>query len=180
VNSSDEIKLTESQFAELVRSKLDIAFQAYKVSTGACLLYKLHMDSNGKLRPSAPCSPVRGQLAFETDVLIQESQVPLVAIELKFGGFTTHDILTYSMKASRHKEIYPYLRYGLVVGGIKKIHNRFFTHNSGFDFALMFSDHDAGFPKLIEMVGHQIELAQRIRRLADSDVSSFETLMRFS
>jgi hypothetical protein len=62
--------------------------------------------------------------------------IPLVVIEIKYGGLTTHDVLTYSAKALKHKDIYPYLRYGLVLGGLKSIPNRFFVHNQGFDFAL--------------------------------------------
>ena len=27
-------------------------------------------------------------------------------------GLSTHDVLTYSAKATRHKQVYPYLRYG--------------------------------------------------------------------
>jgi hypothetical protein len=78
-------------------------------------------DVNGELRPKAEelRSPKRGQFAFQSDILMEKAEpaIPLVVVELKFGGFSTHDIIMYSSKATRHKEIYPDLRYGFVVGG---------------------------------------------------------------
>ena len=87
--------------------------------------------------------------------------LPLVVIETKYGGFSTHDVLTYSTKAQKHKEIYPHLRYGLVVGGEKKIHNRFFTHNIGFDFAYALNSVDNGdsIEELAKIIKQQIENA---------------------
>ena len=49
---------------------------------------------------------------------------------------TTHDVLTYSTKARKHKQVYPYLRYGLVIGSVERIPRRFFTHNEGLDFCV--------------------------------------------
>jgi len=49
--------------------------------------------------------------------------LPFVVIETKYGSFSTHDVLIYSTKALKHKEIYPYIRYGFVVGGIDEIYN---------------------------------------------------------
>jgi len=66
--------------------------------------------------------------------------LPLVIIETKYGGFHTHDVITYSTKALKHKEVYFYVRYGLVVGGENIIHNKFFVHNVGFDFAIAIDD----------------------------------------
>lgn len=85
----------------------------------------------------------------------------MVVIETKYGGFSTHDILTYSTKAQKHKEIYPYLRYGLVVGGENKIYNRFFTHNIGFDFAYALNgvDDSDSIKELAEIIKQQIENA---------------------
>jgi hypothetical protein len=180
MSTSTVAKFGETEFTELIRAELSKAFTSYKVDKDVCLLYKLHFDAEGNLQPTNYRSPTRGQLAFETDILIRDSIVPLVVLEIKFGRFTTHDVLTYSTKASKHKDLYPYLRYGLVVGGLKKIEHRFFTHNSDFDFAFTFSDPTPGIPRLIEIVGRQIKIAEKIGRLDDSEVSSFETLIEFS
>ena len=108
----------------------------YAVGENENLLYKLMIDGDGEFKPKDPKEPKRGQLAFQTDLLIKKGGLPLVVIETKIEGFTPHDVLTYSAKALKHKEVYPYLRYGLVVGDAEIIQNKFFVHNVGFDFAL--------------------------------------------
>jgi hypothetical protein len=71
--------------------------------------------------------------------------------------------LTYSTKAQKHREVYPYLRYGFVVGGTNKITNKFFVHNIGFDFAFASEKTDDGSLKeLIEIVKQQIKNAEAI------------------
>ena len=53
-----------------------------------------------KFEPSDPKEPKRGSYAFQTDLLVTNIEsLPLVVIEIKYGGFTTHDVLTYSIKA---------------------------------------------------------------------------------
>ena len=49
---------------------------------------------------------------------------------------STHDVLTYSAKARRHKQIYPYLRYGLIIARKETIPKRFFVHNEALDFCV--------------------------------------------
>lgn len=180
MSTAAEAKLSEGEFAELIRVELSKSFSAYRIQKGAPLVYKLHVDGAGRICPANYRTPIRGQLAFETDLLISDSNVPLVAIELKFGQFTTHDVLTYSTKATKHKDIFPYLRYGFVVGGLKKIQNRFFTHNSGFDFAFMFSDSSTGIPRLIDIVDRQVKIAERIKAIDETAISSFETSVEFN
>jgi hypothetical protein len=62
-----------------------------------------------KYEPEDPQKPARGDYAFQTDILIKEksSGLPLVVIEVKSKELTTHDILTYSTKAVKHKEVIP-------------------------------------------------------------------------
>jgi hypothetical protein len=82
--------------------------------------------------------PKRGASAFQTDLCIFEDKtpeisIPRVVIEFK-TKITTHDILTYSAKATKHKQIYPYLRYGILASGEKIVPGRVFTHNESLDF----------------------------------------------
>ena len=97
-------------------------------------------------------------------------------VELKFGGFSTHDIITYSQKAVRHKEIYPYLRYGFVVGGSTSLSKKFLTHNQGIDFAMSVSSLDTKgeCAALIQLVERQIEDAQRLVELMRDDGKTFK------
>ena len=57
---------------------------------------------------------------FETDLVVYEAVgeiiKPRVIVEAKIKKVTTHDAITYSYKAQKHKEITPYLRYGIMLG----------------------------------------------------------------
>lgn len=132
--------MTEKEFSELLKARLDKDLTGYSISIGEPLIYKVIITNEGKFHPDKPLEPKRGQLSFQTDVLIKKEHIPLTVIEAKYGGFSTHDVLTYSSKAIKHKEIYPYLRYGFVVGNSEVIENKFFTHNMGLDFAMAIKD----------------------------------------
>jgi len=90
----------------------------YEVKIDENLIYRVIINEKLKFEPNEPRTRRRGSYAFQTDLLIirKDTRFPLVVIETKYNGFSTHDVLTYSTKAKKHKEIYPYLRYGLVVG----------------------------------------------------------------
>lgn len=123
---------------ELVKQIKGILPKGYKVYSGAKLFYELSINNKLELQQE-PKIPKRGKSAFETDILITrvqgEIEIPRVVIELK-RTLTTHDIIVYSGKAIRHKRVYPYLRYGLLIFNEDKIPQRFFTHNEGIDFAI--------------------------------------------
>jgi hypothetical protein len=51
-------------------------------------------------------------------------------------GLSSHDVITYSAKARKHKSVYPYLRYGLVIANETTIPGRFFIHNEALDFCI--------------------------------------------
>jgi len=157
--------MNETEFKEKLREKLQEKLEkaGVKVESDKNLIYKVVVNEKLAFEPNTPQKPRRGSYAFQTDLLItkRDSSLPLVVIETKYGGFSTHDILTYSTKAQKHKEIYPYLRYGLVVGGKNKIHNRFFTHNIGFDFAYALNslDNENSIEELAKIIKQQIENA---------------------
>jgi hypothetical protein len=109
------------------------------IDRGAALLYQVTVDNKLTVRVD-PKHPKRGQAAFQTDLCIFEQvetdvKIPRVVLEFK-KGLSTHDVLVYSSKARRHKQIYPYLRYGLIVGSESKVPGKFFTHNEALDFCV--------------------------------------------
>ena len=57
-------------------------------------------------------------------------------------SITTHDVLTYSAKATKHKQVYPYLRYGIVASSESSVPGRLFTHNESLDFCAAVSGLD--------------------------------------
>jgi hypothetical protein len=75
---------------------------------------------------------------YQTDLLIWEmidrGWVPRVVIECKIGSITTHDALTYSAKAATHKQVHPYLRYGILIGDLAHVPMRLLSHGAHFDF----------------------------------------------
>jgi hypothetical protein len=145
------------------------------------IITKKRSNSNAKLQyePNDPQKPARGDHAFQTDILISEkiSNLPLVVIEVKTKEPTTHDILTYSTKAVKHKEVYPYLRYGMVIFVNKTVPRRFFVHNLGFDFAIVLKDlsDEAGFKKLVEIIEGQIKNSEELIKVFNGEKLSIES-----
>jgi hypothetical protein len=55
-------------------------------------------------------------------------------VEVKLNRVTTHDAIVYSEKARRIRKIYPYVRYGLLLGGMEVIPGRVLRLGEAFDF----------------------------------------------
>ena len=130
--------MRESNFVSVFKGVAEEVIGAKAVvKRGANLLYQLYLDQKLDLAVSDTRSPARGSSAFQTDICIFELlngvEFPRVAIEFK-PKITTHDILTYSAKAGKHKKIYPCLRYGLLASELGSIPGRFFIHNDNLDF----------------------------------------------
>ena len=108
----------ESPFVEVAKQ---VAAQTLRpplyVQHGAALLYQVTVDNQLSLTVDVK-HPTRGNSAYQTDLCIFEKKsedvsIPRVVMEFK-TRITTHDALTYSAKATKHKQVYPYLRYGIV------------------------------------------------------------------
>jgi hypothetical protein len=109
------------------------------------VLYALSFDEQGQLQlgVDAAGEPVRGGgTGFEQDILIFErvqggvtSIIPRVIAEVKFGRVTTHDALTYAEKARRIRIIYPFVRYGLILGQMSGIPGRVLRLGQEFDLS---------------------------------------------
>lgn len=127
--------------SDFVRVAQDIAdktlFAPCFVVRGAPLLYQVTVD-NRLSTTVDPTHPKRGNSAFQTDLCIFERidekiSIPRVVLEFK-TRISTHDVLTYSAKATKHKQVYPYLRYGIVASNESFVPGRLFTHNQSLDF----------------------------------------------
>jgi hypothetical protein len=132
--------VSEKEFrGKLVKALQDELGLGYNVKERVNLIYWVMIDRNLEYRPRDPKNPPKsireGRYAFETDIAIGQGRgngfLPLIVIEVKHGGFHTHDVLAYSTKALKHKAIYPYVRYGLVDYGEKYLPLKFFVHNVG-------------------------------------------------
>lgn len=160
--------MDEEQFVNKLKKELRKHVKSYEIRQKAPLIYKVIVDESRHYNPSSPQEAKRGNLAFETDLLISKkrNKVPLVLIEVKYGDFSTHDVLTYSSKVVKHKEVYPYLRCGMVVGGISVVKNRFFTHNVGFDFAIAMKDAGTrNMQSLVKVIKGQLRDAESLLKI---------------
>jgi hypothetical protein len=129
----------ESEFVGLALevAKKILPSPRYVVSRGAALLYQVTVDNKLALTVNIQ-KPTKGNSAFQTDLCVFEViddqiTIPRVVLEFK-TKVTTHDILTYSAKATKHKQVYPYLRYGMIASGEEAVPGRLFTHNQSLDF----------------------------------------------
>lgn len=140
--------MKESNFLEIFKTAAkQVLENNCVVTTKANLLYELFVNRKLEFCPATPTKPSRGNSAFQTDLCvfekINEIEFPRVVIEFK-TKVTTHDIITYSWKAGKHKSIYPSLRYGILASEINRIPNRFFIHNENIDFFIAASKYKEG------------------------------------
>jgi len=107
----------EQEWAELVKDDLRRALPPlrFSMNAGYRLIYAL--DTKVAAANSLQLTGDR------TDLLICErggsNWVPRVMMEFKLGDVTSQNAATYSSNAETHKSVHPYLRYGIVIGGLE-------------------------------------------------------------
>jgi hypothetical protein len=143
------------------------------------LYYQIIIDGKCNFYPKDPKKPMRGDYAFQTDICILEKKrdisLPRVVIEIK-SDISTHDVITYSNKALRHKRIYPYLRYGLLLYNRSNIPEKFFIHNEGIDFFLAIEGEINKYKKILKSL---IKKEIRISKILESTISGDKELNFF-
>ena len=141
-------ELTELQFTEELIKALSLGLTDAKIDSGISVLYEMPIDDDGIIRMGIDADTgqaYRGKgTGFEQDILVYEEKskgnttiIPRVIAEVKkYGRVTTHDAIVYSYKAECIKRIYPFCRYGMILGGMKTIPGRVLRHGRAFDFIL--------------------------------------------
>jgi len=112
-------------------------------------------------------------MPFETDLLIfekEDSIRPRIIIESKINSITTHDVITYSYKAQAHKNVTPYIRYGIMLGNRKHypLPGRLFRHGTNFDFMISFRDFVLSENEklaFLDLVKKEISYSQKIEEM---------------
>ena len=167
----DEISYTKALVEQLKPS-----FPNYEVEPGISIFYSLIVDEDGNIpmNQNQRSEPKRGGgTAFEQDVLVfervagQTGIVPRIAIEVKLDGVTTHDAIVYSEKARLLRNVYPYLKYGFLVGNIKSLPPRLLRTGTEFDFILRVSNPpiDSEVDALIILLGEEIETSHKLGKI---------------
>jgi hypothetical protein len=76
--------------------------------------------------------------SYQVDLLITKDNKPFIAIECKLDGISTHGLITYSDNAKKHKQLFPALKYGLLLAdnykGKNTLEKKIFMHENSFDF----------------------------------------------
>lgn len=144
------------------------------IEQGKALLYQVTVNNKLEVKVN-PRDPKRGQSAFQTDLCVFEKYssksediyIPRVVLEFK-SGLSTHDVIIYSVKARKHKQIYPYLRYGIIIGNEHKVPGKFFTHNESLDFCVAAASYKEGrlHEILAKLLKGEVEASRRLERVA--------------
>jgi hypothetical protein len=115
--------------------------------------------------------------SFQVDLALLDKikEVYLVIIEVKgYETITTHDVLIYSSKAKKHKNLYPWLRYGIIWSSPKGkdhgIPRRFYMNNENLDFAFNFEgDINVNFKKFHDnILKRQIEISRNLYKILEN------------
>lgn len=171
----------ESEFvAVALEAATEILKYPLSIRQSAPLLYEITVDNELVVKAN-PQKPSRGDGAFQTDLCVFEEKsvkngekssvisLPRVVLEFK-TRLTTHDVLTYSAKARKHKQVYPYLRYGLVGSDVLTVPKRFFIHNESLDFcaALESQKHHPDQLKIFfeQLIDDEVKASQRLEKVA--------------
>jgi hypothetical protein len=140
--------MSEDVFAETLVCQVRDHLAPRQIARKLSLLYDLAINDRGGVELGIDADsgePIRGKgRGFEQDILVYDgveglttTVVPRVSVEVKFQRVTTHDILVYAEKADRIKRIYPYVRYGLLLGGMRHIPGRALRLGHRFDFIIV-------------------------------------------
>ena len=114
------------------------------------------------------------ETVFETDMVVYEKRgekvIPRVIVESKVGTVTTHDAITYSQKAMYHKNVIPFVRYGIMLGARETypLPGRLFRHGTHFDFLFSFVDYKPTTKEndtFVEMIKKEIEYSRQIEEI---------------
>jgi len=170
--------MNENQWVDTVIKLLQPELVAYdsrlSISKGQRLPYAFEIKSYPAERKENIY-----QSGFETDILISEyvtkdSWIPRIVVEAKINRITTHDAITYSQKAYLHKQVHPYLRYGIIIGNREQypLPGRLFRHGANFDFMLSWRGYDPHKKELTELISLIINEVQASRQLEEILYSS--------
>lgn len=164
--------MTENEWTEKVCKKLRLFLKPQKLYADTLQRIPYSQEIIGYTDAWDPeyMEPTR----FETDLVIYEKKdetiIPRVIIEAKLTKISTHDAITYSYKAEKHKFITPYLRYGIMIGNRKHyaLPGRLFRHGTNFDFMIAFSGTRLTEDEWItftEMLLKEIEYSRNIEKM---------------
>ncbi len=160
--SGDAVQETEwvELIADAVRADLADSNQSLEIKT------QLKIPYGHEIRAYRE-EPETEAISFATDFIVVESYPddswkPRVVVEAKLDSITTHDAITYSHKAANHRSVFPYLRYGIMLGNRRHypLPGRLYRHGTQFDFMISFKEHQ---PSLKELEAFRAILLEEVQ-----------------
>lgn len=166
--------LSELEYARNLVEAISDRVPSVRVAQQKSLLYAVSFDDTGSLSLSQDESgaPLRGRgKGFEQDILLYEegkhtdtSVIPRVVVEVKLGGVNTHSAIVYSEKARRIKAVYPFVRFGFLMGGRDTVPGRVLRLGQEFDFALAFPEFpsDSDYNRLTQLLRSEVSASRTL------------------
>jgi hypothetical protein len=136
----------EDRFTQELLEAIGNVPSPFVIGAGISVLYELSVNQKGIVDMGVDFDsgmPIRGRgTGFQQDIVVYQEKtentntsiIPYLIAEVKFESVTTHDTIVYSYKASKIRRIYPYVRYGMILGGFTDIPGRVLRHGESFDF----------------------------------------------
>lgn len=176
--------MKETDWASQIARRLDKHFPRLRVEAGKRLIYANEIREYGELQPHYM------DMKYETDILLsQETKsggwIPRVVIETKVTRISTHAAITYSQKSATHKQVHPYLRYGIFLGnrGNLALPGRLFRHGAHFDFMLCwkrFRSDAEEWKQLTNILRQEITASKKLEKMMfDSRKSNRDKIYSF-
>lgn len=168
--------MTENEWTRSILDKLAPVIAPLMISTQQKIPYLQEIESYQTSSDTvADWIPnYRTPDSFETDMIVFEQKdgvvIPRVVVEAKIKKVSTHDVITYSRKAELHKNVMPFLRYGMMLGNRKDypLPGRLFRHGGCFDFMFSFkgfSPQPYEWDAFVEMIEREIEYSRKMEEM---------------
>ena len=165
------------QFVDSIRPEIEEL--GCKITTQAILPYTNYCDKIDETGKGIDYP--KGKKAYAVDALIYEllpngDRIPLVVLEGKIKGQTTHDVITYTEKAKAHKNVFPHLRYGFIVLNAKEDEfPNFYYQHAGFDFEEVFPSSETFEQSQVRANDFVAELARQIKKAKENHQRFFKS-----
>ncbi len=155
-----------------------------KVCAGYRLPYAVHV-----LRYTAQDVRTLDATRYETDLLVfdeypNEDWVPRTVIACHRGAVRSREALAYRARAAAHKQVHPYLRYGILIGGGGTLPMRLIRHGEPFDFLAVLEDLQPSLGEWVDLgqvLCQEVRTSRQLQTLlvdADEDRTAYRLLHR--
>lgn len=146
-------------------AQFDSGDESVKVSTEKWLYYAQEVMGDGPTMLNPENNQYRVDLLIYGDTLY--GKIPRVAVEIKLNTVTTNDAIAYNEKARRHKLVYPYLRYGVLVAnwGESPLPARLVREGRDLEFAFLVRGRDVSADEwgiLIDLLGQEVMASRQL------------------